>query len=124
MPNNNPDARIRDVIAKYGGGNVNATLLDLYPSSLEIRLLTGLDAQTYLIEPLNRQYRDAGWDCDKFSNLENTYVGGYVKIGGVFVENKPRELIQFLLRVPQTKIDCVEFVTPCLDDEEVPDAID
>lgn len=124
MPNNNPDARIRDVIAKYGGGNVNATLLDLYPTSLEIRLLTGLDAQTYLIEPLNRQYRDAGWDCDKFSNLENTYVGGYVKIGGVFVENKPRELIQFLLRVPQTKIDCVEFVTPCLDDEEVPDAID
>lgn len=124
MPNNNPDAAVAGVIAKYGGGKVNSTLLDLYPSSLEIRLLTGLDAQVHLIAPLNRRYRDAGWTCDKFSNLEDTYVGGYVKIGGVFVENEPRNFAFFMLKMPLENTECVEYLVEPADAPVIPAEID
>lgn len=124
MPDNNPDARVKEIIASYGGGNINATLRDLYPSSMEVRLLTGLDAQVHLVDKLNQQYRNAGWTCDKFSNLENTYVGGYVKIGGVFVENRPREFMVVALKMPNQNNSCVDLSVAAVEPDPVPAAIE
>lgn len=124
MPDNNPDAAVADVIRKWGGGKVNATLAQLYPSSMSLRLLTGLEAQMYLLGPLNQKYRDAGWKCDKFSNLMDTYVGGFVTIGGVFVENRPREVIQLLLKMPPQANDCVDLSVAYAGPDYIPAGID
>ena len=126
FPTDNPDTRLRALINQYaglGGSKVNTTLAELYPSSVEMKIFTGLEAQVWMLDPLNRRYRDAGWACDPTSNVESTWIGGYAKIGAVFVEDSPRQLTHFLLKVPQVT-SCVDLFVSCEETETIPAALD
>lgn len=112
----NPDAGLRDLISRYNGkgSEVNTTLQQMYPTMVETRIFTGLEAQTWMLDPLNRRYREAGYNCDVASNIENTWIAGFTKISGVFVSPNPRQVVNFMLRVP-TISHCVEVFAPCDD---------
>jgi hypothetical protein len=112
----NPDSGLRALINQYNpiGGTVNTTLREMYPTMLETRIFTGLEAQTWMLDPLNRRYREAGVNCDVASNIENTWIAGYCKISGVFVETNPRKVVNLLVRVPQVS-HCVDLFAPCED---------
>jgi hypothetical protein len=118
----NPDAGLRSLINKYAkskGIEVNTTLAELYPTSVETTLFTGIDLQVWMLNPMNQRFRDAGYNCDAASNIENTWIGGFTKISGVFVEENPRQVVHMLLRVPAVD-NCVELFAPCADAAVIP----
>jgi len=120
----NPDAGLRSLINRYAKSRnveVNTTLAELYPTSVETTLFTGLDLQVWMLDPMNQRFRDAGYNCDAASNIENTWIGGFTKISGVFVEENPRQVVHLLLRVPAVD-NCVELFAPCADSVTIPAA--
>lgn len=121
LPGANPDSRLRGLIDEYTRGRgtpVNTTLEQMYPSALTTTMLTGLDAQRYALDPINQRYRDAGYSCDVVSNLKNTWLAGFHEISAQYVENRPREVANFMLLMPRVS-SCVELSVPC-QDEQVP----
>jgi len=120
----NPDPGLRALINRYAksrGVEVNTTLAEIYPTMVETNLFTGLDLQVWMLNPLNQRFRDAGYACDVASNIENTWIGGYTKISGVFVETNPRQVVHMLLKVPAVS-SCVELFVPCEDSAVIPAA--
>lgn len=123
LPGGNPDAGINAMIDRFSAGSgakVNTTLAQMYPSSIETRLFTGLEAQVYMLSPINQSFRDAGYACDVASNVEGTWLGGYTKVAAQFVEDDPRKLVAFVLRVPPND-ECVELSVPCSDAAVIPE---
>lgn len=126
LPGNNPDPRVKAMFAQYARGkglDLNASLAEFYPSTLTTTLLTGLEAQVYLINPANMRAQIAGSNCDVASNVKNAWVGGFNEKFAQFVSNKPRQIANFLLRMPKISM-C--SVAPVLCDEAaaVPEAGD
>jgi hypothetical protein len=124
LPNANPAAGINGLIDRYAkgkGATVNTTLAQMYPSSVEMTILTGLDAQVYMLDPINRRYRDAGIACDVANNVENVWIAGYAKIAAQHVENNPRSLVAFLLKMPN-ETECVDLSVACADADAIPEA--
>lgn len=104
LPNNNPPADIKNIFAQYAGRNgiqLNSSLADFYPSTETTTILTGLEAQAYILDPANAKARAAGSACDVASNLKNAWVGGFTEIFSQFVAVAPREIAHFLLRMPK-----------------------
>jgi len=123
LPNNNPAAGINALIDKFAAGagsKLNTTLRQMYPSTLETTIYTGVEAQVYMLDPLNRRYRDAGANCDIANNNYNTWIAGFTRIAAQFVENDPRALVNFLLRVP-AEDDCVDLVVACGEAPAIPE---
>jgi len=126
LPSSNPAAGLRAFIAKYAASGerpVNTSLAEIYPSSVTTTLLTGSDFQLYVAQPLNQRYRDAGWACDVASNIKNTWLGGFAEISAVFAEDRPREIVNFLLKVPQVDY-CYDLAVDCADTTDIPAALD
>lgn len=124
LPNANPAAGLNALIDRYAkgkGAEVNTTLAQMYPSTVEMKILTGLDAQIYMLDPINQRYRDAGISCNVANNVENVWIAGYAKIAAQFVEGAPRGLVTLLLKMP-TDIACVDLVVACEDATVIPDA--
>ncbi len=115
LPNDNPATQLNSLIDQYArgkGGSVNTTLGQVYPSAVETVIFTGMEAQVWMLDPINQRYRDAGANCNVASNVEGTWIGGYTKIGGQFVEVKPRSLVNFMLRMPVTE-SCADIFSSC-----------
>jgi len=124
LPNDNPAAGINALINEYAAGQgskVNTTLAQMYPSSVETVIFTGVEAQVFMLDKINERYREAGYGCDVASNIENTWIAGYTKIAAQFVENDPRALVSFMLRMPNSE-SCVDLVVACSDADVIPDA--
>ncbi len=119
----NPDSGLRAAINRFNGAGskVNTTLQELYPTSVETRIFTGLEAQKWMLDELNERYAAAGYSKKVASNIENTWISGFCKISGVFVEVNPRQVVNFMLRVPAVNT-CVELFAPCEDEVVIPEA--
>lgn len=112
----NPDPGLKSVITRLAAGaQVNTNLAEFYTTNVRTTIFTGLECQRYVLDPLNQIARERGWQQDLANNMLNTHMGGFVDISGVFVENKARMFVSFLLAVPPQKDTCVE-VLACLDD--------
>ena len=126
LPSSNPAAGLRAFIAKYaasGDRPVNTSLAEIYPSTVTTTLLTGDTFQLYVANTQNQRYRDAGWGCDVMSNIKNTWMGGFVEINAVFGERRPRQIVNFLLKVPQVDY-CYDLAVDCADTTDIPAALD
>jgi hypothetical protein len=126
LPGNNPAAGLRALIQKYGATGerpVNTNLAEIYPSSITTTILTGAEFQLYVASVQNQRYRDAGWGCDVMSNIKNTWMGGFAEISAVFGERRPREVVNFMLKVPQVDY-CYDLAVDCADTPDIPAALD
>ena len=115
-PDNNPDTRLRSLIGQYAKNNgvdLNTTLGQVYPTSAELKIWTGIEAQRWVLDPINQRLQAAG-SCEQLSNIESTWIGGYAKMGKVRVENNPRQFTAFMLRMPKVS-SCVELIADCAD---------
>ena len=105
LPNNNPSADIRGIVSRFASGQgvkLNSNLAEFYPSVETTTILTGLEAQIYLLDPANRRAAAAGMNCDTIaSNLKNSWFGGFTEIFSQFVANAPRQIANFLLLMPK-----------------------
>lgn len=77
----------------------------------EIMWHFGTQVDLYWLKPMNEQLAGTGAPC--FSNIDNTWFAGRLKVGCQFVEDAPRQMMTLAVQVP-SHMSVIEKSTCCL----------
>lgn len=102
MPNS-PVPELAAIVRNMNQG-VPDDLLQEWVSTMDYRMFSGPDCELYVLQPWIAKMKAAGHPCDKITpDAPHHWFGGYVKSGAVYVEDNPRQCVNLLLKMPDSK---------------------
>lgn len=120
LPNTPPAELKAAIMDKVRDFKLNASMAEVWTSTIKFEIFTGLEAEAYVLQPWRDKLIAAGFPCPVFDNSKNTWFGGRASQGAVYVTDRPRQIVNFLLAIP-TQSKCVAAMTACPTPAVAPD---